>query len=199
MIRAGQGPFPFGRLAAIGFGLASCAAPPVTLYSLGASEVRGALAPLRPQSTVIELARVTLPDYLDTQDILVNRGSALASSHTGRWASRLSLGVTDLLAGRLAQSRPEALVTDQPQSTAPSYRLLVNISRLDVVAESAASGRASLDADWLIVPRDPARATARDRIRLSTTGPAGTDQEVVALETALFSKLADAIDIRQLP
>jgi uncharacterized lipoprotein YmbA len=43
---------------------------------------------------VIAVARVTLPDDLDTQDILVRRGSVLESSHTARWASRLSLAVT---------------------------------------------------------------------------------------------------------
>jgi len=176
--------------------LSSCAAPPVTLYALGASGVRGAVVPLRPGSVVIEVARVTLPDYLDTQDILVRRGSALETSHTGRWASRLSLGATELLAGILAQTRPEALVTDQPQTAAPAYRLSINISRLDVTTEQA--GRATLDADWLIVPRDPALPARRDRIRLSADGPVATDQAVVTLETTLLTRLAHAIDITRL-
>ncbi len=188
-------------LAAVLAGLApaSCAAPSLTLYTLGAPELTGAAAPLGQKATVIAVARVTLPDYLDTQDILVRRGNALESSHRGRWASRLSLGATELLTGRLAQSRPDALVTDQPQTTAPSYRLLINISRLDVAIEGGATnGRATLEADWLIVPRDPAVATLRDRTRVSVTGPIGTDQGVVAMETDVLNRLAGIIDVKGL-
>ncbi len=66
---------------------------------------------------------------------------------------------------------PDALVTDQPQTEAPSYRILINISRLDVTSD----GVATLEADWQIVPRDrpcPRGATAPgspppDRLRLT--------------------------------
>jgi uncharacterized lipoprotein YmbA len=194
-----------GLLAIIGVAVASCAGPPVALFALGASGggmpgagVPGPIA-LPPGATVIEVVRVTLPDYLDTQDLLVRRGSTLETSHTGRWASRLSLGATELLTARLARTRPDALVTDQQQTTAPSYRLLVNISRLDVAAEAAGAGRATLEADWLIVPRDAARPTLRSRISLGAAGPVGSDPDVVALETTLLSRLADAIDITRLP
>ena len=181
---------------------ASCASPAVTLYALGAAGGGEPSAPvlsaLQPGAVVIEVARVTLPDYLDTQDILVRRGSALDASHAGRWASRLSLGATALLVARLSRTRPDALVTDQQQATAPSYRLLVNISRFDVAAEPAGTGRATLDADWLIVPRDTARPTLRSRITLEAAGPVGSDPNVVALQTTLLSRLADAIDITRL-
>ena len=190
-------------LAVIGIPLASCAAPPVTLYALGASGGGSPGTPpataLQPGAAVIQLSRVTLPDYLDTQDIMVRRGSVLDSSHTGRWASRLSLGATGLLAARLARTRPDALVTDQPQTTAPTHRLLVNISRFDVAADTATTGRATLDADWLIVPRDAALPTMRGRITLGVEGPVGSDQDVVAMETTLLSRLADSIDITRLP
>ena len=202
MTRAGRALRRVGSVAVIGIAVASCASPPVTLYALGASgggasDNDGAVA-LRPGSTVIELARVTLPDYLDTQDILVRRGSVLASSHTGRWASRLSLGATDLLAARLARTRPGALVTGQPQTTTPTYRLVVNISRFDVALQADGAGRGTLDADWLIVPRDATLPTLRDRVSLEATGAVGSDQGVVSLETTLLSRLADAIDITRL-
>ena len=194
--------YRIGRVAVIGVAAASCASPPVTLYALGASgggasDGAGEVA-LRPGSTVIEVARLTLPDYLDTQDIVVRRGSVLASSHTGRWASRLSLGATDLLAARLARTRPGALVTGQQQTTTPNYRLVVNISRFDVALQPDGAGRAILDADWLIVPRDATRPTRRDRVSLESTGAVGSDQGVVSLETTLLSRLADAIDITRL-
>ena len=202
MTRAGRALRRVGSVAVIGIAVASCASPPVTLYALGASgggasDNDGAVA-LRPGSTVIELARVTLPDYLDIQDILVRRGSVLASSHTGRWASRLSLGATDLLAARLARTRPGALVTGQPQTTTPTYRLVVNISRFDVALQADGAGRGTLDADWLIVPREATLPTLRDRVSLESTGAVGSDQGVVSLETTLLSRLADVIDITRL-
>jgi uncharacterized lipoprotein YmbA len=176
--------------------LAACAAPPVTLYTLGQAPVAGPEIPLTSGAVVIDVARVTLPDDLDTQDILIRRGSTLESSHRGRWASRLSLGATDLLTARLAQSRPDALVTDEPQTGAISYRLLIDISRLDVAADAVATqGSAVLEADWVIVPRDPAIRTRRGRVRLVVAGPIGTDQDVVALERKVLGQLAGSIDI----
>jgi uncharacterized lipoprotein YmbA len=202
MTRTGEMLRRCGSVAIIGIAVASCASPPITLYALGASgggtsDGDGA-SRLRPGLSVIEVARVTLPDYLDSQDILVRRGSVLATSHSGRWASRLSLGATDLLAARLARTRPGALVTGQPQTDTPNSRLVVNISRLDVAEETAGVGRATLDADWSIVPRDAKLPTLRDRVSLESAGAVGFDQSVVSLETALLSRLADAIDITRL-
>ncbi len=174
--------------------LAACASPPLTLYTLGAPSIAADAPPLGRRAMVIEVRRVTLPDYLDTQDIFVRDGNRLERSSRGRWASRLSLGITDLLTGRLAQRRPDALVTDQPQTQAPSYRILVNISRLDVTT----GGVATLEADWLIVPPDPAVPTRRDRAQFSATGPVATDQDVVTLEESLLDRLAAAINIASL-
>jgi uncharacterized protein len=174
--------------------LASCAAPSLSLYTLGGPAVASDTGPLGRHAAVIEVPRVTLPDYLDTQDILVRNGNTLDRSPRGRWASRLSLGITNLLTARLAQRRPDALVTDQPQTQAPSYRIQINISRLDVTV----AGVATLEADWLIVPRDPAMPTRRDRAQFTATGPVATDQNVVTLEEGLLNRLADAIDITKL-
>jgi uncharacterized protein len=182
-------------LACAGGGLlGSCAAPPLALYTLGGPAIAADAPPLGGKAVVIEVRRVTLPDYLDTQDILVRHGNTLERSARGRWASRLSLGVTDLLTGRLARRRPDALVTDQPQTEAPSYRILINISRLDVTAD----GAATLEADWQIVPRDPAMPTRRDRAGFSVAGPVATDQDVVTLEETVLDRLAGAINITSL-
>jgi len=48
------------------------------------------------------------------------------------------------------------------------------------------------------VPRDAAGPTLRSRTSLNAAGPVGSDQDVVALETTLLSRLADAIDITRL-
>jgi uncharacterized protein len=53
----------------------------------------------------------------------------------------------------------------------------------------------TLDADSLIVPRDPAVPTRRDRGRFTTSGPVATDQDVVTLVGSVLDKLAGAIEI----
>lgn len=169
--------------------LAGCAAPPLTLYTLGAPAVAvGAEGGLASAPT-LEVRRVALPDYLDTQDIVTRQGSQIDRSATGRWASRLSLGATDLITARLAASHPALFVTDQPQAVPATWRLFVNISRLDVSADSTAA----LVADWTIVPRDPARPELRDRAAFAVQGPVKTDADVVALTNALLDRLADRI------
>lgn len=172
----------------------SCASPPLSLYTLEPSNPPVLAAPLTNRVMVIEIRRVVIPDYLDTQDILVRDGNTLQRSTHGRWASRLSVGVTRYLTGLLAARRPDALVTDQPQPDAPNDRIFLTISTLDVTS----SGVATLEANWTIVPRNPNQPTRRQRARFSATGPVATDQDVVALVEGLLTHLADAIDIAAL-
>jgi hypothetical protein len=174
--------------------VASCASPALNLYTLDVPATAAESAPLSGKPIVIEVRRVAIPDYLDTQDILVRAGSTLNRSRQGRWASRLSLGVTHFLAGRLAERRPDALVTDQPQIEPPNYRIFLTINTLDVTT----AGVATLEADWLIVPRNPALPTRRARARFTATGPVATDQDVVLLDKAVLQQLADSIDVANL-
>jgi uncharacterized protein len=169
--------------------LAACAAPKLALYTLssGAPE---APAPGRP-AVVIAVARVTIPDELDTQDIVVRDGSTLRRSSLGRWATRLSLAITDRLTERLGRRYPDALVTDRPLTETPAERLLVNIGRLDVTA----AGVATLDADWMVVPRESSRPIRRNRAHISVSGPVATDQDVVTLVGQLLDRLAEAINV----
>jgi uncharacterized lipoprotein YmbA len=161
------------------------------LYTLEAPSAASEAVPLGNKPVVIAVARVTVPDELDTEDIVVRDGSTLRRSSPGRWASRLSLGITDRLTERLAERRPDALVTDRPLTETPSYRVLINIGQLDVTA----AGVATLDADWLVVPRDTAPPARRDRGRFTAAGPVATDQDVVTLVGGLLDQLAGAIDI----
>jgi len=171
--------------------LTSCAAPPLNLYTLNVPSSPAEPPPLGSKPTVIEIVRVAVPDELDTQDIVVRNGDRLVRSRQGRWASRLSLGITDRLTERLAAQRPDALITDQPRADPPSYRVLINISRLDVTK----AGTATLDANWTILPHDPSRPILRDRVGFSATGPVATDQEVVTQVGSLLDRLAGAIDV----
>jgi uncharacterized protein len=171
--------------------IASCASPPLSLYTLEPPALPSNAAPLARRAMVIEIRRVAVPDYLDTQDILVRDGSTLQRSAHGRWAGRLSLGVTRYLTGLLAARHLDALVTDQPQIETPDARIFVTISTLDVTS----AGVATLEADWTLVPRDPARPTRRQRARFVVIGSVATDQDVVNLMQAVLTQLADSIVI----
>ena len=178
-------------LVALSLLIASCASPPLSLYTLEPPDLPSHAAPLARRAKVIEIRRVTVPDYLDTQDILVRDGSTLQRSAHGRWATRLSLGVTRYLTGLLAARHRDALVTDQPQIETPDARIFVTISTLDVTS----AGVATLEADWTLVPRDPARPTRRQRGRFVAKGSVATDQDVVDLMQAVLTQLTDAIVI----
>jgi len=178
-------------LLAVGLLVVSCAAPPLAVYTLGVPGGVSGAPPLGSKPEVIEVRRVAIPDYLDTQDIVVRDGNTLVRSAQGRWATRESVGVTAYLTGVLQQRRPDALVTDQTQVEPPTYRLFVTIGTLDITK----AGTATLDADWTIVPRNPALPTQRARGHFTSTGPVATDQDVVALTLAVLRQLADAIDV----
>ena len=171
--------------------LAGCAAPPLTLYTLADQEGATSAQPLGVHPVVIEVARVSIPDDFDTEDILVHDGNILRRSKTGRWAGRLSLEITSLLAHDLAARHPEALITDVRQLTSPGERVLISITQLDVTAQ----GHAELTADWQIVPENSEAKIVRDRAHFSLSGPVATDQDVVTLEGALIKNLAGAISL----
>ncbi|WP_349291800.1 PqiC family protein [Gluconobacter sp. Dm-44] len=171
--------------------LSGCAAPPVQFYTLGAPAIsQTGNTALPATAPVLNVARVALPDYLDNQDIMTRHGDQLDRSPNGRWGSRLSQGVTDLLAARLGQDWPHYIVTTQPLAETPALRLAVNINRLDLDS----SGQGALQADWALVPSDTHRAILRNRGSFTAQGSVTTDAGKVALTRELVEQLASRID-----
>ncbi|RBM08597.1 PqiC family protein [Novacetimonas cocois] len=177
--------------------LAACSSAPVKFYTLGASAIAtgatspsGSVSPVTDSTTVIEVEHARIPDYLDGQDILVRDGHEIERSSLGRWASRLSVGATDLVTARLAQKWPDRFVTDQPQPQPPTWRLAINISRLDV----SRNGAAALNADWSIIPQDLHQPIQRNRTHIETTGSgAGSNNHVAETTESLLDQLSDKI------
>jgi len=170
--------------------LAGCAAgPPLRLYTLSEPSVSPIEPLLESGAPVIELERVSLPSYIDTQDILTREGDVVVRSMTGRWVNRLSLLASDFLTDRLALAISRAVVTDRRQPATPDYRITVAISDLDITR----AGTATLSADWEIVSREAGKCVVRKRIRFTLDGSAATDQDVVRIERMLFDRLADSI------
>ena len=175
--------------------LSACAAPALSLFTLAVPNTARPQAPLPGRPMVIEVARVSLPDEIDSEDMLVRNGPTLVRSSTGRWASRLSLQVTDRVTARLAERRPDALVVNRAQAQSPSYRIVINIARLDVLSD----GSGTLEADWQIIPADAAIAAARDRGQFSVRQDASKSDNLVVAEIAdLLDQLARAIKINTL-
>ena len=173
--------------------LAACAGPPLTLYTLGPDMVGADHSQAAP-AAIIAVARVSLPDALDTQDIMVRDGATLKRSSTGRWAERLSLGITDLVTAKLAARYPRALVTDQPQTGPVTERLAINISQLDVTS----AGRVSLAADWTYTPADPNLPVRLERTRVTLGADTATDADTVQAIRDAVTALAERIGMAQL-
>lgn len=185
--------FPFRRTALALLGscslLAGCTSPQLHIYTLGIPVHSDKSLRVAPQTTVVQLSRVIMPDYLDCQDIITRQGEEIHRSPNSRWASRLSLSVTDLITNEVAAIQHNILVTDQPLAQAADMQIMIAISEFDVDV----SGQAILNAHWAIVPRDRHKPLIRNIAHLSASGPVGTDADTAALMRKLVVQLAEHI------
>lgn len=142
---------------------------------------------------VIEVRPVLVPDHLDTTDILLRTGgNELKPSETGVWGERLSIGITQALAGALAQRLPSARVVARPPLATPALQILVDVTAL----QARAGGDCALTAYWTIVrPRTAGTPQIVDSAEGSfVTHADGTgDAAIVAAINAAIDQLADRI------
>lgn len=186
--------FPFRRTALALLGscglLAGCASPQLHIYTLGIPlHADTKSLQVSPQTTVVQVNRVVMPDYLDCQDIITRQGEEIRRSPNSRWASRLSLGVTDLITNEVAATQHNALFTDQPLAQTADMQVMIAISEFDVDI----SGHAILNAHWAIVPRDRHKPLLRNIVHLAANGPVRTDADTAALMRNLVMQLATQI------
>ncbi|AQS86350.1 hypothetical protein A0U92_08085 [Acetobacter aceti] len=173
--------------------LAGCASPPLRLYTLegAATVIPITSGPVAETGPVLEISRVTLPDYLDSQDILTRRGNTVERSPNGRWAERLSSGITDLITARISAARPDVFVTEQaPIGSFARARLRIVITRLDI----STSGPASLDANWTYISDNDHGPVKTERAHFtSSVSGSGTDERVVEITNDLVNQLSRTI------
>jgi len=174
--------------AAIAIALGGCAGPPLTLYTLEVAVPEPAAAPV-PSAFTVQIASAAVPDELDNEDILIRSGATLHRSTLGRRGTRLSTQVTERLTQRLAAAWPRADVTNAPPLETPDFRLVITLNRFDITT----NGTASLAADWLIIPGNPATQIRHNRDDFTITGPVATDLDVVRLQGRALDQLAAAI------
>jgi uncharacterized lipoprotein YmbA len=141
---------------------------------------------------VVALRRVSLPDYLDTTDILLRDGrNEVKASPTGRWGERLSVGLTRALAETLAKRLP-AVVIDQDQSGKdPARTLLISIDAVDIDANS----RCVLIGHWTILGEYRRNLAAGEHATIVTSAhyPEVGDSAVVEAIADAIDQLADRI------
>ncbi len=162
------------------------------IYSLdGATEApaRSAAVADRP---VIQIQRVLIPDYLDTNDILLRVGThELHESATGRFGERLSLGITHALRSDLASRLPLYTIALAQSAESPARQILVTVDAFDVWP----TGRCVLVADWSILDADRRTLLAGARGTFTTAGVGANpgDGAIVTAMADAVQQLADRI------
>jgi uncharacterized lipoprotein YmbA len=175
--------------------LTACGSSPVRrAYVLNAPADPVARAASLAGRPVLELRRVSVPEYLDTTDILTRDGrNGLSASATGRWGERLSLGIADALAADLDRRLPRWLVVRSASGDQKARQLLVDVDAF----EPRPDGNCVLTARWALVDGDQHAVLTQQRDTIVTrVAPAGDpDAAVVAAMGAAIEQLVDKIAI----
>jgi len=169
--------------------LSACAGPPPREYVLRTTATVDPSATLGAASPVVQVERVVLPDYLDTRDIVTRRDREVVTSETGRWAERLSLGATRLLAASLAAHLNGVAVTSTQPIDPPVMRVAVDVLRFDVVHD----GPVVLTARWTITDGTGQKSLATAQATLQESVAGTRDDAVVAAMSLALEKLANRI------
>lgn len=143
---------------------------------------------------VMRLQRVLIPDYLDTVGILSREGAhEVHESATGRFAERLSVGITHALRTDLASRLPQYSIALTQPPGAPTRQLVVTVDQLDVQP----NGRCVLVADWTMVDADRKTLLSADRGNFNAVATAAgpRDAAVVAAIADVVRQLAERIAV----
>lgn len=171
--------------------LIGCGGPPPRVYVLGAALDARPGVTSEDTRPVVELARVTVPDYLDTTDISRHDGrNGIVTSRSGRWGERLSVGVARALAAALDQIVPSIRIARIALSSRPGRALLIEVETLEVRAD----GQCVLTANWTVLTDDRRSIVASGRGTFVTQIQDGPeDAAVVAAIGGAVEKLARPI------
>ncbi len=186
-----RGSFKRGWVAAsVALSLSGCGTFPLPkVYVLG--------DPSRPTPGVadeaglphIELMTVTVPDYLDTTDIVRRAASnQVIASSTGRWGERVSLGVTRALAVDLARRLPNVVIESRSVYE-PARRLLVDVERFEIDED----GRCTLTARWRVAALGDKVQSNSERGTFVEVATAKGDAAAALAMTSAIDRLATQV------
>lgn len=170
--------------------LAACglSGPAPTDYVLGAAPAATPSTVPQTSMPVVVVRRVLLPDYLDTTDLVMRKGGVVVSSPTGRWAERLSVGVTRSLVAALSTRLPGLVVTAASPVGRPAREVRVDLASF----ESQGDGRVVLVARWVLTDGGGKTLVAQQVSLVEPLTGAG-DGAVVAAMTRAVDDLAARI------
>jgi uncharacterized protein len=172
-------------------GLSGClSSPPPRTYILGYpadAETVTRTEPLRP---VVEVKPVSVPDYLDTRDILVRTGAnELVASPNGRWGDRLSVGITRALTAALAKRLPNMDVTAAQPISPAAQQVVVDVDTFEI----REGGPCLVGARWSIVNGRGRQSATSDYARFAVDANGRNDAAVAAAMTQAVDRFADRI------
>jgi uncharacterized protein len=136
---------------------------------------------------VLQLRPVSVPDYLDTREILRrDRQNEVTASSTGLWAERLSVGVTHALAASLTTDLPGVvIVTGQPEAP-PSRQIVVDVLEFEIGDHE----RCLLTARWTSLSGDGGKVLRRESDSFVEQAAPPGDMGVAAAMTRAIDRLA---------
>lgn len=99
----------------------------------------------------MQVQPVTMPDYLDTTDIVLRYGPhQVKDSTTGEWGQRLSAGIAQALRADLAARLTQDVVTLGPSIDGTARQVIVSIDALDMWPD----GKCTLVVHWKMGGRE---------------------------------------------
>lgn len=159
------------------------------LYVLGERTAPPAGVVSRAGQPIIQLKAVTVPDDLDSTDIVRREGANRAiASPTGQWKDRLSVGVTIALAADLRRRLPDVIIETDPTG-APERKIIVQVERFEIGSD----GVCSLTARWRMSdPRGNGAGESEEGTFVE--GPGRSDDAAAAAAmTAAIDQLAEHV------
>lgn len=179
------------------FILGGCSAPPLKYYTFNENIINQSTNKITQYSEIsptIIITPITIPDYLDTTDIVTRENSSLHHSVNGRMSSVLSVAITDYVTHLLSVKNPTLFITNQRQVGMPTSQILINISHLDVQNLGNQNGSAILEADWSIIPRNEHLPINKQKGTFFASGSIASDSDVIKIEQALLIQLVNQIN-----
>jgi uncharacterized lipoprotein YmbA len=177
-------------------GLVGCdSAPPRRIFVLSEPALSASDAVVEVGGSAIEVRPVSVPDYLDSTDILVREGqNELKPLSSGAWGERLSIGLTRAMGAALKQRLPGNRVMLTPMPGQPTRQVLIDVEGFDVYPD----GRCALTAQWTVLGknRQPAGASRRGTFNAPASrsrDPATDAAAIVAAMTRAVDQLADSV------
>ena len=165
--------------------LSGCAStPPPGIYLLAPQADASTTNAPASGAPALQLQRISLPDYLDTTDILMRTGPhELQASTTAQWGERLSAGIAHALRADLTARLPQDRITLEQSNDPSAQQILVTVDALDMWPD----GHCVLDAHW--------QTGHRGGQGVFTTAADGhaTDEMRVAKLAGLIAELAGRI------